>query len=110
MNEAVLEIPFEEYQLSPHLLPYYMFKKTNHYTHSEIKLAYQIVQQDLFHQLLKAQAAETVKFGNLGNFKKTEQMVNSKSYGQHVYYKLSFRCFSKLKAAFHSQLSKKYKL
>ena len=85
-------------------------KPVNHYTQSEIKLAYQLVQADLFNQLLKAPAGQTIKFGQLGKFKKTEQLVRSKQYGQHVYYKLSFGCFSKLKKAFHDQLSKKYKL
>ena len=80
------------------------------YPPQDIKLAYQIVQADLFNSLLKAQDEETIKLGNLGKFKKTESVVQSSKYGQHVYYKLSFRCFSKLKAAFHQQLSKKYKL
>ena len=85
-------------------------KSTNHYTQADLKLAYQLVQADLFNSLLKAKAQETIKFGQLGKFTKTEQMVNSKQYGQHVFYKLSFRCFSKLKTAFHDQLSKKYRL
>ena len=85
-------------------------KTTNHYSQADLKMAYQIVQQDLFNHLLKAQDEETIKLGNLGKFTKTEQMVNSKKYGQHIYYKLSFRCFGKLKTAFHDQLSKKYRL
>ncbi len=85
-------------------------KPTNHYTQSEIKLAYQIVQEDLFNSLLQAKGGERIRFGQLGKFKKTEQLVKSKQYGNHLYYKLSFACFSKLKAAFHDQLSKKYKL
>ena len=80
------------------------------YTPTQLKQAYHLVQEDLFNQLLKAQDGQTIKFGNLGKFTKTEQMVQSKQYGQHVYYKLSFRCFSKLKGAFHQQLSKKYRL
>lgn len=87
-----------------------MLNQTNHYTQSDLKTAYQIVQQDLFNSLAQAQDDETIKFGNLGKFKKTEQVVKSKRYGQHVYYRLSFRCFSKLKKAFHDQLSKQYKL
>jgi len=81
----------------------------NH-TQSQIKQAYQIVQQDLFNSLLKAKNKETIKFGNLGKFTKTEQSLSSPKYGNHLYYKLSFRCFSKLKEAFHSQLSKKYRI
>jgi len=80
------------------------------YTSTQIKQAYQIVQEDLFNSLLKAKGGETIRFGNLGKFKKTEQQLSSKQYGNHIYYKLSFRCFSKLKQAFHSQLSKKYRL
>jgi len=85
-------------------------KPTNHYTQSDLKTAYQIVQTDLFNHLLKAKGGETIRFGNLGKFKKTEQQLSSKQYGDHIYYKLSFRCFSKLKEAFHQQLSKKYRL
>lgn len=80
------------------------------YTQTQIKQAYQIVQQDLFNSLLKAQDKETIKFGNLGKFTKTEQSLSSPKYGNHLYYKLTFRCFSKLKDAFHNQLSKKYRL
>lgn len=80
------------------------------YTPAQIKHAYQIVQADLYNQLLKAQDEETVRLGSLGKFTKHEQLVKSKKYGQHVYYKLGFRCFSKLKDAFHNQLSRKYGL
>jgi hypothetical protein len=80
------------------------------YTQAQLKKAYQLVQTDLFNSLLQAKGGETIKFGNLGKFKKTEQQLSSKQYGDHIYYKLSFRCFSKLKEAFHHQLSKKYRL
>jgi hypothetical protein len=80
------------------------------YTPSQIKQAYQIVQQDLFNSLLRAQNKETIKLGNLGKFTKTEQQLSNKKFGSHVYYKLSFRCFGKLKEAFHNQLSRKYRL
>lgn len=80
------------------------------YTPTQLKHAYQIVQADLFNSLLKAQDEETVKLGQLGKFTKHEQIVRSSKYGQHVYYKLGFRCFSKLKNAFHQQLSKKYRI
>ena len=81
----------------------------NH-TQAQIKQAYQIVQQDLFNSLLKAKNKETIKFGSLGKFKKTEQGLSSPKYGNHIYYKLTFRCFSKLKEAFHNQLSRKYRI
>jgi hypothetical protein len=84
--------------------------KNIQYTPADIKTAYQIVSHDLFNQLSSAPAEAMVKLGNLGKFKKTQTVVQSKEYGQHVYYKLSFRCFSKLKAAFHNQLRKQYKL
>jgi hypothetical protein len=80
------------------------------YSQTQIKQAYQIVTEDLFNSLLKAKDEETIKFGNLGKFTKNEQVVRSKKYGQHVYYKLTFSCFSKLKEAFHNQLKKKYRL
>jgi len=80
-----------------------------HYTQSDLKTAYQIVQADLFNALLHAQAGQKIRFGSLGKFTKTEQQLRSKKFGNHIYYKLSFRCFSKLKAAFHDQLSKEYR-
>ena len=79
-------------------------------TQAQIKQAYQIVQADLFNSLLKAKNKETIKFGSLGKFKKTEQGLSSPKYGNHIYYKLTFRCFSKLKEAFHNQLSRKYRI
>lgn len=87
-----------------------MLKRTNHYTQSELKTAYQIVQEDLFNSLIKAQNKETIRFGSLGRFKKSESLVRSKKYGDHIYYRLSFHCFSKLKDAFHHQLSRKYRI
>ena len=80
------------------------------YTPTQIKQAYQIVQQDLFNSLLKVKDEETVRLGNLGKFTKNEQILRSKKYGNHIYYKLTFRCFSKLKTAFHEQLSRKYRM
>jgi len=88
----------------------HLSKKVMNYTPTQLKQAYQIVNQDLFNQLTQAPAGATIKLGKLGKFTKTEQMVHSKQYGRHVYYKLSFRCFSQLKTAFHRQLSKKYRL
>ena len=84
--------------------------KSVNYTQSDLKTAYQIVQADLFNSLLHAPAGARIRLGNLGKFTKTEQQLHSPKYGHHVYYKLSFRCFSKLKGAFHEQLSKKYRL
>jgi hypothetical protein len=75
-----------------------------------LKQAYQLVQEDLFNQLQQAQNGQTIRFGNLGKFTKIESRLSNPKYGAHVYYKLSFRCFSKLKLAFHNQLSRKYKL
>ena len=83
---------------------------TRNYTEQDLKLAYQLVQEDLFNHLLKAQDEETIRLGNLGKFTKTEQGLSSPKYGNHIYYKLTFRCFSKLKEGFHNQLSKKYRL
>ncbi|CAJ0890218.1 10206_t:CDS:2 [Entrophospora sp. SA101] len=50
------------------------------YTPTQLKQAYQIVTNDLFNSLLKAKDKETIKFGHLGKFTKTEQMVKSKQY------------------------------
>jgi hypothetical protein len=78
-------------------------------TPTQIKQAYAIVTQDLFNQLIQAQNGDTVRLGNLGKFTKFEQELSNPKYGNHIYYKLTFRCFSKLKEAFHNQLSKKLK-
>jgi len=43
------------------------------YTQSEIKLAYQIVQADLFNSLLKTKDGESIHFGKLGKFTKSER-------------------------------------
>lgn len=81
---------------------------TRNYTPQDLKTAYQIVQTDLWNSLLQAQPGQAIKLGRLGKFTKSEQILRSKRYGNHIYYKLSFRCFGKLKEAFHEQLSKKY--
>ena len=85
------------------------FTLNMNHTQTQLKTAYQIVQEDLFNSLLKARDGEKIRFGNLGKFTKTEQSLSSPKYGNHVYYKLTFRCFSKLKEAFHNQLSRKYR-
>ena len=48
-------------------------KKTNHYTQSDLKTAYQIVQTDLFNSLLKAQDGESIHFAKLGKITKLER-------------------------------------
>jgi nucleoid DNA-binding protein len=49
-----------------------MLKKTN-YTTQEIKLAYQIVQEDLFNSLLSAKNGQSIKLSSLGKLTKKEQ-------------------------------------
>jgi hypothetical protein len=48
-------------------------KPTNHYTQSELKTAYQIVQTDLFNSLLKMKDDQSLRLGNLGKLTKKEQ-------------------------------------
>jgi len=49
-----------------------MLKKTD-YTPQELKLAYQIVQEDLFNSLVKIKDNESIPFGRLGKFTKKER-------------------------------------
>jgi nucleoid DNA-binding protein len=48
-------------------------KATNHYTQSDLKTAYQIVQADLFNSLLKIKDSQSIKLGSLGKFTKSER-------------------------------------
>jgi len=83
----------------------------------ELKLAYQLVTQDLFSRLLKAPDQQTVYLGPRGAFgslKKTEQQMVShmrgKSYGKtYAFYRLSFKPSRQLKAALNKALEKKYR-
>ena len=87
-----------------------MLKKTN-YTTQEIKLAYQIVQEDLFNSLLSAKNGQSIKLSSLGKLTKKEQKQKCGWDGQnYVYCRLSFKPFSKLKQALNEQIVKKYKL
>jgi len=86
-------------------------KPTNHYTQSDLKTAYQIVQEDLFNSLLKMKDSESLRLGNLGKLTKKEQKQRCGWDGQnYVYYKLNFKPFSKLKQALNEQIVKKYRL
>lgn len=42
------------------------------YTPSELKIAYQLVQQDLFNSLLSAKDNQSIKLGSLGKLTKKE--------------------------------------
>jgi hypothetical protein len=42
------------------------------YTPQELKIAYQIVQQDLFNSLLNAKQSQSIKLGSLGKLTKKE--------------------------------------
>ena len=45
----------------------------NHYTQQELKIAYQIVLEDLFNSLLKIKNGESIRLTNLGKFTKKER-------------------------------------
>jgi hypothetical protein len=45
----------------------------DHYTPQDVKLAYQVVTQDLFNSLLGAPTNTTIKLGNLGKLIKQER-------------------------------------
>ena len=86
-------------------------KKTNHYTQQDLKAAYQIVSEDLFHSLLKAPDQQSIKLGSLGKLTKKEQKQRCGWDGQnYVYCRVNFKPFSKLKAALNAQIISKYSL
>lgn len=87
------------------------------YTQSDIKLAHQIVQEDLLNSLTNLQAGDSLRLGSLGKFTKKEHSLKSalfkKKLGNQntfVYYRISFKPFAKLKELLTSQIIKKYKL
>ena len=45
------------------------------YTHQELKNAYQIVSQDLVHNLVKIKDGEGIRLNKLGTFIKTKQKI-----------------------------------
>ena len=49
-----------------------MLKTPPQYTQSELKLAYQIVQADLFNSLLKVKNGASLRLGSLGKLTKKE--------------------------------------
>ncbi len=90
---------------------HYDMLKNSTYTQSEIKLAYQIVQADLFNSLLKTKDGESIHFGKLGKFTKSERQQKCGWDKQnYVYANIHFKPFSKLKSALNEQIVKKYRL
>ena len=84
---------------------------TKNYTQQELKLAYQIVQEDLFNSLLQAQDGESIALAKLGKLtKKERQQKCGWDQQNYVYCKLNFKPFSKLKQALNEQIISKYRL
>ena len=90
---------------------------TRNYTQQDIKLAYQIVQEDLFNVLADLKDGETIRLGNLGKLIKKENKIKSalwkKKLGNKntfIYYRINFKPFSKLKELLINQIIQKYKL
>jgi len=84
---------------------------TNHYTQQDIKLAYQLVQEDLINSLLASKDGQSIKLGRFGKFTKKERQQRCGWDKQnYVYCKLNFKPFTKLKQALNEQIIKKYKL
>jgi hypothetical protein len=78
------------------------------YSIKEIKLAYEMVSEDLFSRLVKAKDGETVRIGvqgALGSLKKNERqrisyLKGNKSYGKtYAYYQAKFTPSARLKQA-----------
>ena len=89
----------------------------NNYTQSDIKLAHQIVQEDLFNSLTNLEAGQSLRLGALGKFTKKEHQIKSALFkkklgnkNNFVYYRINFKPFSKLKELLTNQIIKKYKL
>ena len=87
------------------------------YTNQEIKTAYQIVQEDLFNSLINLKNGATLRLGALGKFTKKEHTIKSalfkKKLGNKntfIYYRISFKPFSKLKELLTQQIIQKYRL
>ena len=89
----------------------------NNYTQSDIKLAHQIVQEDLFNSLTNLQDGQSLRLGALGKFVKKKCQIKSALFKEElgdkntfIYYRISFKPFSKLKELLTNQIIKKYKL
>jgi hypothetical protein len=81
------------------------------YTPQDVKLAYQVVTQDLFNSLLRAKNDTIIKLGSLGKLIKQERQQKCGWDGQeYTYCSLKFKPFSKLKTALNEQIIKKYRL
>lgn len=87
------------------------------YTQSDLKLAHQIVQEDLFNSLTQLEDGESLRLGGLGKFTKKEHQIKSALFKEKlgnkntfVYYRISFKPFSKLKELLTNQIIKKYRL
>ena len=81
------------------------------YNQQDLKLAYQLVQQDLFNSLLTIKNGQSIKLGSLGKItKKESQQKCGWDQQNYVYCRLNFKPFSKLKSALNEQIVKKYRL
>ena len=81
------------------------------YTPQDLKLAYQLVQQDLFNALLTTKSGQSIKLGSLGKItKKESQQKCGWDQQNYVYCRLNFKPFSKLKSALNEQIINKYRL
>lgn len=81
-------------------------------TQAQLKQAYTLVTEHLAQALIKAQPNQTVRFGKLGSFKKTENQITSRLHNKkgirYAYYRLLFKPFSGLKQELNQALEKKY--
>jgi len=75
------------------------------------------VQEDLFNSLTNLKSGDSLRLGALGKFTKKEHQMRSALFkeklgnkNKFVYYRISFKPFSKLKELLTNQIIKKYKL
>lgn len=87
------------------------------YTPQDLKLAYQLVQADLFNSLTKLSNGQSLRLGSLGKFTKKEHTIKSALFKKQlgnknifVYYRINFKPFSKLKGLLTNQIINKYSL
>jgi hypothetical protein len=89
----------------------------NQYTQQDLKLAHKLVQEDLFNSLTNLEAGESLRLGALGKFVKKKCQIKSALFKEElgdkntfIYYRISFKPFSKLKELLTNQIIKKYNL
>ena len=79
----------------------------------ELKQAYQLVSQDLFNRLVKAQPGEAIPIGTRGSFGSLKKTENQQKCGWdkqvYAFYRFKFTPANRLKSELNKALERKYK-